>query len=116
MRISLATDGLEVGGAGLAAVERRVRFALTRYSPRLRRVAVKLIDTRKLIASSGPRSGRGTVCRVTMTLRNGGELRAVAEAADVEQAAAVAADRAARVLGRAVARNAPSWMPHEARG
>ncbi len=78
--------------------ERRVRFALTRFAPRLRSVTVRIDDV------NGSRGGEEKRCRVVVCLNPAGELRVEDTAANVEMAIDRAADRAQRSVARAVER------------
>ncbi len=71
-------------------VERRLRFALARFSDRVSRVTACLAD------QNGPRGGVDQHCRITASLFPRGKI--MAEATDVDMPAAVsrAADRIAR--------------------
>lgn len=71
-------------------VERRLRFALARFSDRVSRVTACLTD------QNGPRGGVDQHCRIVVRLVPKGKI--MAEATDVEIVAAVsrAADRVAR--------------------
>lgn len=75
-------------------IERRVRSALGRLVPRIRRASVRIDDL------NGPRGGRDKACRVEVQLGTG---RAVfAEGRDADLHASV--DRALRRAGRCVLR------------
>ena len=75
-----------------AHVERRLRFALSRFSGRIRRVNVFLAD------QNGPRGGIDKTCRIVVMLRDGGSV--VAEVNDVDWVIAV--DRAGKPLANAI--------------
>ncbi len=79
-------------------VERRFRFALGRFAPRIGRVTITLADV------NGPRGGLDRRCRVVVGLAPGG--RVVAEVTDRSYAAAScrAADRAGHAVGRELER------------
>ncbi len=79
-------------------VERRFRFALGRFAPRVGRVTITLADV------NGPRGGPDRRCRVVVGLSPRG--RVIAEVTDRSYAAAScrAADRAAHAVGRELER------------
>jgi len=71
-------------------VERRLRFALSRFSPRVRRVSVRLEDR------AGREGELDKHCRVRVTMAHGAPL--LTDTADAELVAAV--DRACDLVGR----------------
>lgn len=82
--------------ADLAAhVERRLQFALSRFSGRIRRVNVFLAD------QNGPRGGVDKTCRIVVRLKDGGDV--VAEVSDVDWVIAV--DRATTRVGHSTSRD-----------
>jgi len=80
-------------------IERRLSFALSRFSGRLRDVEVRLRD------ENGPRGGVDKVCRVKATLHGLSTLVVEAVGSDLYAAIDSAADRAGRALGRALRRD-----------
>ena len=79
-------------------VERRLRFALSRFGDRIRQIAVRLGGP------NGPRGGADKRCRVVVTLRPSGEVVVEDTAPDVSMAIDRGADRAQRAVARAIAR------------
>lgn len=77
-----------------AHVERRLRFALSRFSSRIGRVNVFLAD------QNGPRGEIDKTCRIVVRLRDGGDV--VAEVSDVGWEVAV--DRATTRIGHSTGR------------
>ena len=77
-----------------AHIERRLQFALARFSGRIQRVNVFLQD------QNGPRGGVDKTCRIVVRLRDGGDL--VAEVVDACWEGAV--DRATTLVARTVSR------------
>lgn len=75
-------------------IERRLRFALVRFSPRLKRIVVFLQDR------NGPKGGVDKVCRILAKVKGCGVV--MATIVDSDWTAAV--DRAARSVGHTVAR------------
>jgi len=94
MRISIRALGMESTQAIREHVERRVLFAVGRFSTRLEEVSVRLGD------ANGPRGGTDKTCRVVAGVDGAGQV--VVEDADSDLYVAV--DRATSRLGRAVAR------------
>jgi ribosomal subunit interface protein len=94
MRISVRALGMEATEGIREHVQRRVLFAVGRFSARLEDVSVRLGD------ANGPRGGTDKTCRVVAVVGGGGQV--VVEDADADLYVAV--DRATSRLGRAVAR------------
>ncbi|HYN01865.1 MAG TPA: HPF/RaiA family ribosome-associated protein [Vicinamibacteria bacterium] len=94
MRISVRALGMEATDAIREHVERRLLFAVGRFSGRLEEVNVRLGD------ANGPRGGTDKTCRVVAGVGGAGQV--VVEDADADLYVAV--DRATSRLGRAVAR------------
>jgi len=92
---SLKSDRGKVDPRLSAHVERRLRFALSRFSGRIRRVNVFLAD------QNGPRGGIDKTCRIVVRLRDGGDV--VAEVSDVDWEIAV--DRATTRVGHSTGRD-----------
>lgn len=92
---SLKSDRGNVDQDLTAHVERRLRFALSRFSGRIRRVNVFLAD------QNGPRGGIDKTCRIVVLLRDGGSV--VAEVNDVDWIIAV--DRATTRIGHTTSRD-----------
>ena len=93
MRIDIQGRGLQFTAPLLEHIERRLRFALTRTSGRIKRVLVRLGD------ANGPRGGEDQFCRIEVVLQD-------APAVLIEDAGAdlyAVIDRAAERAGRNVA-------------
>lgn len=82
----------------LAHVERRLRFALSRFEQTIRQIAVQVTDL------NGPRSGFDKQCRVTATLSPSGKVIVGAIDADLHRAIDRAADRLEHSVMRALKR------------
>jgi hypothetical protein len=95
MRIRIRTD-LALGDRR-ALVERRLRFALSRFEPRIASIDVRLCDI------NGPRGGIDHRCRLVVRLR-GPHTSIIVEDEDVNLESAVSrvTDRAARGVARAL--------------
>jgi len=86
------------------AVVRRLRFALTRFSPRIQQVSVTIRQGRVF------GNGEDQLCQVAIRFTDDSISRITGRGVDVEAAAANAADRAARVAARTVDRlHEPRW-------
>jgi putative sigma-54 modulation protein len=94
MRLDIHHQGVEWSEEVRRHVERRLRFALERFEPRLMRAAVHVSD------ENGPRGGIDKRCRVLLRLRRHGELIVEVDDADLLAAVDRAADRAAHALVR----------------
>jgi putative sigma-54 modulation protein len=91
---NLKTAGCNPPAALVHHVERRLCFALSRFSGRIRRVDVFLAD------ENGPRGGIDKTCRIVVRLRDGGDV--IAEVSDVDWEIAV--DRATTRIGHTTGR------------
>ena len=94
MRIDIQGQRFRLTAALLEHTERRLRFALTRTSDRIKRVVVRLGD------ANGPRGGVDKLCRIEVVLHD-------APAVLIEDAGAdlyAVIDRAAERAGRNVAK------------
>lgn len=94
MKFGIRGRHIELTAPLLAHVERRLRFALSRFGQKIRLVAVQLTDL------NGPRGGLDKQCRVRVALSPSG--RVMAEAIDADLPTAI--DRAADRLERSVTR------------
>jgi putative sigma-54 modulation protein len=98
MNFSIRGRHIELTAALLAHVERRLRFALSRFGQQIRQVAVQLLDL------NDPRGGLDKQCRVTVTLSPSGKVMVGATDADLPTAIDRAADRLERSVIRALER------------
>lgn len=94
MRITFEAHGIEVSDYVREAIERKVRLALTRYAPTVRKLVVTLGD------DSNDLAGPATSCYITVRFNDGREARAAGRARHLVEAAAAAAQRAHRMAGR----------------
>lgn len=94
MTIDVRSRPFELTPALGGHVERRLRFALGRFSTRVETVRVRVED------ANGPRGGIDKACRLRVRLRGAAPVRVEETDADVY----VAIDRAALRLARGVAR------------
>ncbi len=98
MRIELRALNVEMDKAFRALVERRLDFALGRFSEHLHEVTIRLEDI------NGMRQGPDKQCRMTVSLHGGGEVRVQATGSDLRTALDLAATRARQAVSRTVAR------------
>jgi putative sigma-54 modulation protein len=68
MRIFVRSKGLPPEEVFREAIERRVRFAVDRFEPRILEVAVQLADV------NGPRGGVDKACVIVASLTHGGQV------------------------------------------
>lgn len=94
MKLEIRRQGVEVSDEAQAHIERRLRFALGRFSPRIQRVAVFLAD------QNGPKGGVDIRCRLVARLLRLG----VVTVEDRDTELTVLIDRAADRLARTVQR------------
>ena len=79
-------------------ITRRLHFVLGRFAPEVERVTARVEDV------NGPRGGMDKRCRMEVRLRGLGSVASESRAADVEAAAASAAERLGRGVARALER------------
>jgi ribosome-associated translation inhibitor RaiA len=95
MKVQLRLRGLESEGLTRRIVERKVRFALGRFQPRIAEVRAEVSDMN---------AGRGGIdkhCRITAKTEQGHELIGEAVDATIE----VAVDRASERVSRSISRH-----------
>jgi putative sigma-54 modulation protein len=68
MRIYVRSKGVSPEDASQEAIERRVRFAVDRFEPRILEVVVQLADV------NGPRGGVDKACVIVASLSQGGHV------------------------------------------
>ena len=98
MKIYVRSRQVEVDETVRAHIERRLLFSLGRFSQRIRRVTVQIVDV------NGPRGGEDKVCRIEARLLPTGSTFVEDRDADLYAAIDRAADRAARSVSRAIKR------------
>jgi putative sigma-54 modulation protein len=98
MKIHVRSRQVEVDDTVRAHIERRLQFSLGRFSQRIRRVTVQIVDI------NGPRGGEDKVCRIEVRLPPTGSVFVEDMDADLHAAIDRAADRAARSVSRAIKR------------
>ncbi len=76
--------------------ERRLLFALSRFSSKIENVTAVFSDT------NGPRGGVDKACRITVKMRRLNDVTVTNEDSEVEASVARAADRVGRAVSRAI--------------
>jgi len=99
MRLDIRATDFAVTDALREHTERRVRLALGRFVPRVRRVTARLADT------NGPRGGLDKVCRLQIRVTPGADLHVDDADRDLYTAIARAAERAGRAVQRHISRD-----------
>lgn len=108
MRIEIQGRGFQLTAPLLEHTERRLRFALTRTSGRIKRVLVRLGDT------NGPRGGADKFCKIEVVLEDAPAVLIEDAGADLYAVINRAAERAGRSVAKRVERlreNARLAMP-----
>jgi putative sigma-54 modulation protein len=98
VRIFVRSRQVEVDATVRAHIERRLRFGLGRFSERIRRVTLQIVDI------NGPRGGEDTVCRIEVRLLPTGSIFVEDTDADLQAVIDRATDRAGRSVARAIKR------------
>jgi len=98
MKLGIQGRHIALTATLLAHVERRLRFALSRFGEKIRLAAAQLADI------NGPRGGVDKQCKVTVTLSPSGKVMAEATDADLHRAIDRAADRLERSVTRELRR------------
>ena len=98
MRIETLTHGVELTPALEEHIDRRLRFALTRFGGQLRQVHLTLADV------NGPRGGKDIHCKIRVDLDGRSDLVVREVQADPFAAVARAAERTSHALSRGMDR------------
>jgi len=98
MRIEVRGHGFEIERELSGYAERRLLFALTRFSRRIEVIRARLSDM------NGPRGGVDKECRLAAVVAPVGEILVVERDADMRAAIDLGADRLARAVARKVGR------------
>ena len=98
MRLDIRLKNVELSSSLRTWIERRLRFALSRFGPRIRRVRLGLADM------NGPKGGIDVQCSLEAMLERGGTIVAEVSDAEIEAAVSRAAERLARRVDDAVQR------------
>jgi len=98
VNIEIRGRGVELSPELEQHADKRLHFALSRFSNRIRAVKVLIEDT------NGPRGGVDKRCALTVKLDHGDELRVEDESHDVASLIDHAADRLGRLVARELER------------
>lgn len=98
MRFAIRGRHIQLTEATVGHVERRVRFGLSGFGPRIREAVVQLTDL------NGPRGGLDKQCQITVTLSPSGKVRVKGTGTDLNSAIDRAADRVERSVTRELER------------
>lgn len=98
MRVTIHGRGVELDRSLREHVQRRLHFALSRFSTRIRQVAVRLADI------NGDRGGVDRSCRIMVYLAPSGVVVIEDKDADPRAVTDRAADRAGRTVARELRR------------
>ena len=98
MELTIRQHDVNVDESLREHIERRINAALDRFEPRISRVTVRLRDL------NGPRGGADKECHIAVKLIRSGELFIEQRDDNLHAAVSTAANRAAEVVRRAVAR------------
>lgn len=96
MEIQIRGKDVELDQAVQDYIESRVLYSLDRFTPRITRVSVQILDL------NGPRGGQDKGCRIEVQLRPSGRVFVRDTDAHVHAAVDRAVDRLARVVGRTI--------------
>jgi hypothetical protein len=99
MQLSIIDQNDSMNQTTREFAERRLRFALSRFSNKIDLVTVVVRDV------NGPRGGVDKFCRITVKMRRLANVRITSQDAAVEPCLARAADRVGRAVARAVERS-----------
>ena len=98
MKLHVVGENMHVSEDVRDYVTRRLEFALGRFTPEVERVTTRVGDV------NGPRGGVDKRCRMEVKLRGLQSILSEARANDLEVAVALAAERLARGVARALER------------
>ncbi len=98
MHLDMRGRNLNLTPAMIERIDRRMRFALSRFADRIGRVSVRIADL------NGLRGGADKQCRIVVTIRAAEPVRVEDMDADLEAAVDRAADRVQRCVARAIER------------
>ena len=99
MQLSIIDQNDSLNASMREFAERRLRFALSRFSSKIELVTVVVRDL------NGPRGGVDKFCRITVKMRRLASVRITSLHGELEACLARAADRAGRSVARAVERS-----------
>jgi len=103
MALSIVDRNNTLSNESRELLERRLRFALSRFGSRIRRVTAVIEDV------NGPRGGIDKVCRITVKLNRARDVVICDQDSRITECIAHAAERAGRSVGRAIDRSQQSY-------
>lgn len=108
MQFDVRSQHIELTPTLQTQIERRLRFALSRFQSRIGQITVRLADT------NGPRGGIDKRCRIVVDLLPSGQAVVEDEDSEIEVAVNRASDRLHRQVSRILERrrDRPSPMPY----
>lgn len=109
MKLEIRRQGVEVSEAFQTHIERRLAFALGRFSPQIQRVAVYLADL------NGPKGGVDKQCRLVARLLRLGVVTVEEQDAELTALIDRASDRLARAVQRKLERTRDAGLSQIAR-
>ena len=98
VQVSIIDSQRGIGPEAQSFAERRIRFALSRFSSRIRRV------TAMISVTNGSSRGIEKSCRIAIKLRRGADINFTCLGSDTRTCVSRAADRAARAVSRVIDR------------
>ena len=98
MQITIKSRQVQMQEDTINTMDRRLRFALSRFGHSVNRVTVRLTDI------NGPKGGYDKECLIVVKLRKGGEVVVRGHGKDCSSALNYCADRISRAVGRELAR------------
>lgn len=98
MRVNVTVRDLQPDPSMIAAVERRIRIALGRFTNHIRQADVTLADV------NGPRGGADQLCRLRVSIPNAPAVVIETTGSDPLAAVGDAGDRAARRVSETVSK------------
>jgi putative sigma-54 modulation protein len=98
MKIQIRSKNMAMDEGMQEYVERRLLFSLGRFSPRISRVTVQVLDL------NGPRGGLDKSCRIEVQMHPSGTVFVKDTDAHIHAAVDRAVDRLARAVGRTIER------------
>jgi putative sigma-54 modulation protein len=102
MKLAIRSRNLRMTDDTRATIERRIRFAIGRFTPRIRSVRVVVRDM------NGPKGGVDKSCTIECVVDRVGPLIATGEYADLMTAVDVACHRIDRLVSRELSRLRPT--------
>jgi putative sigma-54 modulation protein len=109
MRLQIRVNNFRIHDTERNEMERRLLFALGRFSEQVSLVTVNLVDL------NGPRGGVDKQCQVIVRLARSGKVTISETHTNASAAVALAAGRAGRAVGQELSRRREARHPHRSR-